>query len=241
MQLKDYVRILSKRGWIILLVAVITSGTALVFSRIQTPIYRSTIYLNVVPYRLDWGLQQTIKGLMRNYAGTIRSRDLAGEVINRLQLDITPNDMGSKITVSSIESDFLIQIDADDYDPLIARDIAQKTAEVFVERINAFMVDQDKQDRVSVTIRDYALPGALHKPKWKLNTLAGGIFGALLGGLVVFILEWLEADIIRSSEDVERYTGVTTLGAIPAFASSTTRAGRFGAFTGRANRKQPQP
>lgn len=247
MQLRDYIRIISKRGWIIVVVAFITAASALLFSRVQTPVYRSTIYLNVIPARLDWGLQQTIKGLMRNYAGTIKSRQTASEVINRLQLDITPDDMSSKITVSPIEADFLIQIDADDYDPLISRDIAQKTAEVFFERIKVFMLDQDKQDRVDVSIRDYALPGLLHKPKWKINTLAGGMLGALIGGLVVVLLEWLEADIIRSSEDVERYTGVATLGVIPVVASGNirgnrgniARGGRFGAL--RSSRHQPQP
>jgi capsular polysaccharide biosynthesis protein len=222
-QLKEYMRIIAKRGWIILLVAIIITGSALVFSRIQTPVYRSSIFLNVWPARLDWGLQQTIKGLMRNYTGVIASRDTAMKVINRLQLDITPDELREKLTVSPIEADFLIQIDADDYDPLIARDIAQTTAEVFVEYIDVYMLDQDKADRVQVSIRDYALPGSLHKPKWKINALAGAVFGVLIGGLIVFILEWLEADILRTTEDVEARTGVAVLGVIP---NATSRSAR---------------
>ena len=93
MQLKEYMRIIAKRGWIILLVAIITPASALVFSRIQTPC--------IVPPSIStsgrrawiWGLQQTIKGLMRNYAGSIASRDTAMKVINRLQLDITPDEL----------------------------------------------------------------------------------------------------------------------------------------------------
>ena len=87
----------------------------------------------------------------------------------------------------------------DDFDPLIARDIAQTTAEVFVERIKVSMLEQDQRDRVQVSIRDYPLPGILYKPKWKINTLAGGLFGVIAGVLVVFLLEWLEADVIRTS------------------------------------------
>ncbi len=227
MQLKEYMRIIAKRGWIILLVAIITTGSALVFSRIQTPVYRSSIFLNVWPARLDWGLQQTIKGLMRNYTGVIASRDTAMKVINRLQLDITPDELREKLTVSPIEADFLIQIDADDYDPLIARDIAQTTAEVFVEYIDVYMLDQDKADRVQVSIRDYALPGALHKPKWKINALAGAVFGVLIGGLIVFVLEWLEADILRTTEDVEARTGVAVLGVIPNTANRGARRASY--------------
>jgi capsular polysaccharide biosynthesis protein len=219
-QLRDYLRILSKRGWVIILVAVITTASAFVFSTFQTPEYRSSIFLNVWPARLDWGLQQTIKGLLRNYALVIKSRETASKVIDRLQLDITPTELQSKLTINPIESDFLIQIDADDYDPLIARDIAQKTAEVFVERIKAYMLEQDKRDRVEITIRDYAEPGILYKPKTKINMLAGGIFGVLIGGLVVFILEWLEADVIRTSEDLERHAGVAVLGVVPLFGNA---------------------
>jgi capsular polysaccharide biosynthesis protein len=226
-QLKEYMRIIAKRGWIILLVAIITTGSALVFSRIQTPVYRSSIFLNVWPARLDWGLQQTIKGLMRNYTGVIASRDTAMKVINRLQLDVTPDELREKLTVSPIEADFLIQIDADDDDPLIARDIAQTTAEVFVEYIDVYMLDQDKADRVQVSIRDYALPGALHKPKWKINALAGAVFGVLIGGLIVFVLEWLEADILRTTEDVEARTGVAVLGVIPNTASRSARRASY--------------
>lgn len=223
MELRDYIDIIVSRGWIILLVMAITIGSAAIFTYYQTPIYRSTIYLNVIPARLDWGLQQTVKGLMRNYAGNIKSRETASEVIQRLQLDITPDQLRSKLTVSPIEADFLIQIDADDYDALIARDIAQTTAEVFVEDITAYMLDQDKRDRVEVNIRDYALPGQLHKPKWKINVLAAAIFGMALGIGIIFVLEWLEADIIRSSEDIEQQIDLAVLGVIPSTSAASAR------------------
>ena len=88
MELKNYLSILVKRGWIILLVAVITASSAFVFSKLQTVTYRSSYPVERLPGRLDWGLQQTIKGLMRNYSGQIKSRDAAQKVINRQQLDM---------------------------------------------------------------------------------------------------------------------------------------------------------
>jgi capsular polysaccharide biosynthesis protein len=214
-ELKEYFRILGRRGWIIILCMVIVAASAFVFSRIQRPVYRSTVYLNVVPARLDYGLQQVVRGVMRNYAGTISSRPNAQEVIDRLQLDITPEQFLSKITVSPNEADLVLQINADDFDPLIARDIAQTSAEVFTEQIDKYMLDQDKQDRVSVTIRDYALPGTLHKPKWKINVVAGAGFGVIIGVAIVSILEWLASEIIRRPEDIERQMDLAVLGVIP--------------------------
>jgi capsular polysaccharide biosynthesis protein len=228
-QLREYLQIIGKRVWIIVLVTAVAMGVAALVSKLQTPEYRSTIYLNVIPARLDNSLQITTKALMRNYASNIRSRDTATDVINRLQLDITAEQMGAKLTVRPIEEDFMIQIDADDEDPLIARDIAQTTAEVFVEDIKVYMLDQDKRDRVEVNIRDYALPGALHKPKWKINVLAGGVLGLLAGTVLTFVLKWLEAEIMQTPEDVEDHLGLGVLAAIPATASSSRRRGRASA------------
>jgi len=215
-ELKDYLDVLLKRGWIILLVAVITASSALVFSKLQTVVYRSSIQLNVWPGRPDWGLQQTIKGLMRNYSSQIKSRNVAQQVISRQQLDMTVDSLLEEMTVSPIESDFLIQIDVDDIDPQRAQVIAQTSAEMFVEQIRVYMLEQDKSDRVDVFIRDDATAAQVSWPKTGLLVVAGGLFGLLAGALVVVGLERLAADIIRQSRDVERYTGMTVVGSIPA-------------------------
>ncbi|MBC8252440.1 MAG: hypothetical protein H8E35_00230 [Ardenticatenia bacterium] len=226
MELREYFRILLRRGWIIILTIVVAVAGAVVLSKVQTPEYRSTIYLNVWPGRLDWGLQQVVKGLMRNYAGIIRSRGMALEVSERLEMDVAPDRLMADMTVSPIESDFLIRIDVDNEEAMVARDIAQVSAEIFVEQITAYMLDQDKQDRVEVSIRDYALPGTLHKPKLKINVLAGALFGLVVGMVIVFFLEWLEADIIRTSDDLEQHTGVAVLGVIPVVTAVATRTGK---------------
>lgn len=215
MELKEYLNVLVKRGWIILLVAVITAASALVFAKLQTVTYRSSVWLNVWPGRPDWGLQQTIKGLLRNYSGQIKSREVVQEVINRQQLDLSVDAVLDRMTVSPIESDFLIQIDVDDIDPERARVIAQTAAEVFVEKIRVYMLEQDKRDRVDVNLRDDATPGVIFWPKTSLLTIAGGIFGLIAGALVVVGLEWLSRDIIRDSRDIERCANLPVLGSIP--------------------------
>jgi len=214
-ELGEYFRIIRKRGWIIILSMVIAMGGAFLVSRIQTPVYRSTVYLNVFPGRLDWGLQQTIKSVLSNFAGVITSRSTAEEVVSRLQLDLSVDQLIEKLTVSPVESELVIRIDADDYDPLIARDIAQTTAEVFVEYADVLMQDQDAADRVEVSIRDAAQPGVLHKPKWKINVAAGAVLGALIGVVIIFVLRFVEADIVHTARELEEYTGVAVLGLIP--------------------------
>jgi capsular polysaccharide biosynthesis protein len=44
---------------------------------------------------------------------------------------------------------------------------------------------------------------------------AGVVFGLVVAGVIIFFLEWLEAGIIRTPEDLERQLGLTVVGAIP--------------------------
>ena len=56
----------------------------------------------------------------------------------------------------------------------------------------------------------------LHTPRTRINVLAGAILGLLLGGTVVFVLEYLESNIVRRKDDVERFLNLPVLAAIPA-------------------------
>ncbi len=217
MELTYYLRIFRKRGWIAILVAVVAAASAFGFSRLQTPVYSASVKLSVNPARADWGLSNVTKDLLRNYAENIRTHNMAQEVINRAQLDMDTTTLLGKLFVSPAADTFTLQLEARDSDPEVAMTIAQTMAEVFVEDRDAWNQRQDKRDRIEVSILDnvWNLGYQKYSPNTKINTAAGGLFGLLVGLLVVFFLEWLEQDVIRSATDVERTIGVTVLGNIP--------------------------
>ncbi|TEU19433.1 MAG: hypothetical protein E3J21_03790 [Anaerolineales bacterium] len=214
-ELQDYLNILRKRGWIIILTACITAASALGFSLVQTPKYKATANLSVNPARADWGLANAAKTLLRNYTINMTTHKTAQKVIDRAQLDMSTDDLLSKVTVSSDESNLTLQVDAKDYDPVVAIQIAQTMAEVFIEDQTEWNNKQDKRDRIEVSLLDDVRDAPKFSPKIKINTLAGGIFGVLFGGVIILLLEWLESDILRTPGDVERFIGLTVLGAIP--------------------------
>jgi capsular polysaccharide biosynthesis protein len=188
MELQEYFKILWKRGWIIVLVAVITAVSAYGFSKMQTPEYKGSIKLQFRPARADWGLQNAAKGLLPSYREFIKNDRTAGEVISRLRLDMSKDTLLSKVTTSADEATFAIQIDARDYDPQIASAIARTFAEVFKEEQDEWNNRQDKQDRVEVYMWNEARV-SLFKPRTKINTPrwshlrrdAGDIGGLLFG------------------------------------------------------------
>jgi capsular polysaccharide biosynthesis protein len=79
-----------------------------------------------------------------------------------------------------------------------------------VSRLNASL---EGTDRINVT--RIQRPHLIRvQPNTRINMMAGAILGLVLGVLLAFVLEYLD-DTLKNSADVERFTGLTTLGAIP--------------------------
>lgn len=215
MELRDYLKIVWRRGWVILLAAVLAGGLAYGVSERQTKIYQATAVLNVEPGRPDWGLSNVLKDLMRSWVKRLQSYDMIGKALAEAQFDMSPDRFLSQLHVTSDPSIFSIQIDVRDQDPKVATDIAIALADVFVADRIRWNQDIDKPDRIEVSVRDYPRWTSVFRPKPMQNALAGLILGALVGGLIVILLEWLEVDLLRTTQAVEQLVGIPVLGTIP--------------------------
>ena len=215
MDLSDYLRILRQKGWLIILLAVLTAGAAFAFSKLQTPVYESNLRMLVQPSRTDFGQAQAAKQLLRGYVQWIRSSYRAAAVIDELSLDMTPGQLLSDVDVASDDSSFVIQLNVENSDPDLANDIARTWGNVLIQWRIDENATQRNEDRVDVEFIDDPVAG-LSRPKSKINAAAGLIFGALLGLIVIFAWEWLESGVVRRSDDVERYLDIPVIGSIPA-------------------------
>lgn len=215
MEIKNYLKLLRKRGWIILLAAIIAAAAAFGFSKLQDPTYRASILVSVVPARADWGLGNSTKDLLRNFQTNLLTHRMANRIIDQAQLDMNSDELLSEVEVNPEPDRFVMEMVAKDGDPQTAIDIVQTMAGIFVDEREAWNQEQDKLNRIDVTIVDNARNAPLWRPNPKMNALAGAILGALLGLAVIVLLEWLESGTLRTSEDVERVLGLSVLGAIP--------------------------
>jgi len=218
--LSEYTRVIRRWGWIVLLTAAIGAISALLFSMVQRPVYQSTIKLNVIGARPDFGLSQTLKNLLRNYAGQVRSYDTAVLALRDMEepLDLTPEGLLAKINVQAVESDLQLIIEAEDHDPHVAEMIANQMAETFVWSIKLFNEGLDVRDRVNVFTSGPASPAYKVRPQKKLNTVAGGIMGGIAGLGIILLLEWVESRLVRRPSDVQRDLDLPVLGMIQAAA-----------------------
>ncbi len=234
MTVQEYLRIIRRRGWIILVAVALAAAAAFGISSMQKEMYRASVFVSTVPARPDWGLGNTAKDLMRNFASNIQTPEIAQRVIDRAQLDQNPYDFLAHINVAAESSDFTIKIEARARDGEVAKLMALTLADEFVDERTAYYAQQDKGDRIEVKIRSRAIGYDQYQPKPLVNAVAGAVLGLLLGLAIVLILTWMEADLLRTSAAVERTLGVPVLGAIPAVsgqkdaAQAAAQPGRVG-------------
>lgn len=214
MEFGDYLRILRQRGWLIILISFLTAAAAFGFSRVQTPVYESSLRMLVQPARTDFGQAQAAKQLLRGYVQWIRSSYRASKVIDELQLDMTPQQLLGDVEVASDDSSFVIQINVESTDPNLANDIARIWGQTFIQWRIDDNATQRKEDRVDAEFIDDPQAG-LDRPRTRINAAAGAVFGALLGIILILALEWLESGVVRRTEDIERFLEIPVIGTIP--------------------------
>ena len=214
MKIEEYIRILRQRGWIIILAIVVTAASAFVFSKVQTPVYRSRVDVSIQLARPDFGLTQSAKQLLRSYANVMWSEQKAQQVINQLNLMMTPGALKDDVKIVADDSLLVIQIEVDNTNGELANDIANAWAQLLIDWRNEQNAQQNKEDRVYADVIDPASYSLL-RPKTKINVAAGGLLGMVIGAVVVFVLEWVHAGIVYQPQDFEEEVDGPVIGTIP--------------------------
>lgn len=222
MDLRAYLSILRRRGWIILVTALIAMVLAGALSLVQTKTYRATARISAVPARPDWGLGSSAKDLLRSFVLNINTHDMANQVIAAANLDMSSYDLLSRLTVSAEPENFAIRIDAMDEDPQVATKMVLTMAQLYVNQRTSYYNTLDKDNRIEVNLVDSVIDAPLYRPNLKMNLVAGAALGAVIGALIVLLLEWMAADVLATPEHVLRATGLSILGAIPVQRKQTT-------------------
>ena len=213
MELADYLRILRQRGWLIILLAVLTAGAAFGYSKMQEPVYKSTARM-LITSRPDFGQTQAAQALLRDYAEWMRSSLRARAVIDEMGLDMSPPQLLGDVTIAASTSTSVIMIEVENTNLDVANDIARAWGNTLIRWRNEENAGLRKEDHIDAQFVDDPT-GGLDRPRAMINTAAGAVFGALLGVILIFVLEWIESGIVRRAEDVERYLDIPVIGSIP--------------------------
>ena len=213
--LLEIISILLNRFWVIFGAALLAAAAGFMISKfVLTPTFESTtkIYIlnksenTTVTYSdVQMGTQLT-----KDYAELINSRYVLETVIGQLSLpEMEYKDLLKKVSVHTPTDTRIVSITVTDYDPQQAQNIANCIREVAGEHI------QNVMDIEAVNVVEEAnLPTVKAGPSVVKWTAVGGILGVFLVCAVILI-HYLLDDSIKSSEDVEKYLGLSTLALIP--------------------------
>ena len=158
---------------------------------------------------MDYSQLQMSQKLATTYSQIIKSKRIADAVIEKLELDLSAEELNKKISVSQVESTEIFKITVKDNDPELAALIANTEAEIFKQEINEMM----KVDSVS-TIDVAKVPESPVAPNKVMNIAIATVLGMMVSVGLVFVLEFLDRTY-KTPTDIERHLGLPILGAIP--------------------------
>jgi capsular polysaccharide biosynthesis protein len=211
--LKDIAYLLRKKLWIIILATVIGASVAGIATKLFIqPIYTSTAKLYIVSKDttltsladLQLGTQLT-----QDYMVLVKSRPVVNQVIENLELDSSYNEMLNMITLSNPSDTRILEITVKNSDPFMAKEIVDEFAHVSKMQIAKIM----NMDEPTI-VEDGFMESFPTSPNTKKNVVIGALVGIFLSCTIIILIYMLD-DTIKSSEDVEKYLGLNTIGIIP--------------------------
>jgi capsular polysaccharide biosynthesis protein len=128
---------------------------------------------------------------------------------------MTPQQLQGAVDITAEQISLAIQIAVDLPDGEQANRVAKAWGEELVIYRDTENQKLRREDQIFARLQDNPVY-ALESPRPLINAAAGAILGLLLGGIIVFVLEYLESSVIHRREDLERTLDVPVLASLPA-------------------------
>ena len=205
--LGEVISVVLSRIWIVIFIGILGALSMMIISKfLIAPVYSTTTQVYVLNRQdqsstnLTSADLQSGSQLSKDYVEIITSRTVLEQVISELGLeDIDAAGLKSMVSVSAPTDTRSIYITVNDTDAYRAQQIVQ------VEAVN--VVDEAN------------IPASPSSPNIIKNTILGGVAGIVLA-IAIIVIGFLMDDTIKTSDDVERYLGLSVLGSIPVLEDS---------------------
>lgn len=182
---------------------------------VLTPIYQAQTQIlvnqNSNPEEAySWNSTETDLRLINTYNVIITSPVILTPVIEELELDVTPGQLMSQISVSNESGSKVVNISVLDAIPLQAVEISNTVAEVFKKQIPKLMSVDNITILSAAKLSDTPSPV---KPNKRLNIAIAAVIGLMLGVGIAFLMELLDTTI-KNEKDIEEILGLPVIGVV---------------------------
>lgn len=176
----------------------------------MTPMYQATAKLYLVS-KADSSATTNMSDLQMgsqlvdDYQELLKNHELLQEVVDNLGLDMTYSQLGSMISVSSVDSTRILRITVKGPDPKEAADIANEVAQRAIVFLPQVMGTAEPNIAETAVV-----PESPVSPSKSKNTLIGGLLGAVLCAGIILV-RFLLDDTIKNPDDLNKYFGIQPL------------------------------
>ena len=175
MELRQYLAVIRKWLWLIVLGTLLCGGTAYLVSCNMTPIYRAstTLLINQArsPSVIDYNVLQTSERLAKTYAERLTKRPVLEEVAARLGLEMEDGKFPAKLDVKPVRDTQLIELSVEHSNPLLAMQIANTLPKVFIERNEALQLSRFASSKQNLAKQLAAIEKDIEATQQAINTL----------------------------------------------------------------------
>lgn len=221
MDIRSLIAFLGRRGWILIVGALVAGTTTYLITRGLEPVYEakaSILVINQVaePTTGDPAVVNQLNDiqisdrLMKTYVELVARPVILEVVSQRLDGIYSSTTLADKVTVSNAPVDTqILKISVKDSDPALAASIANLTAEAFIEEN-----EREIARPGTVSISQTAVPPTSPvEPKVGLYTAVAVFLGFVVAAVYARALEYLD-DTVKIPDDIAATLDLPTLGVI---------------------------
>lgn len=211
--LRELFYVLLGKIWIIILVTALGLGISAGYTTaFVKPVYSSTSWMYVLSKSTSITSLTDLQmgtSLTQDYQVFITSRPVVDQVIQELELNMTCGQLVNTISVENPTNSRFLKITVQHNDPYMAKTIVDKLSDISSECMGDIMETQGPN------VLDYGhVAETPTSPSLMKNAAIGAVLGFVLSVACIIVI-YLMNDAIQTTEDVEKYLGINTLGLIP--------------------------
>jgi succinoglycan biosynthesis transport protein ExoP len=243
--LRQYLQVLKRQAWLVILVPVVTLGAIVANLERQEPVYRASTKIFVGEWRGPLlNAEPLEQSDMRTMSNIMQGNTVSERVLRQLRLNMTVEKFQKKLKVEILPDVSNIDVSYDSTDKRLALSIIDSLSAHFTEVVDESLgvksgTEKARPGDFNFIIREvdppYVDPEAV-APKYGTNIIFGGIAGLALGILLAVAREALDSRI-RARKDAEEWFGAPVVGMLPREMSRRPPPG-VGAAAGRSGRME---
>ena len=214
---QDYLHILRRRLWIIVLTVALAIGAAISITALQNPVYRASekIVVGQDQGLVDARFGNWIQSFTQTMTTLLESEVVASTVVDNLNLDMSPRRLLNQLQVSSRPDSAVLDVTYDSTSREEAVAVLTEVGDVFTRLVDERLATSTSEVPITATVFDPAHlePGQV-SPKPVRTLIIAGVLGLALGVILAYAAEALD-ERVRGRRDAEEWFGAPVIGALP--------------------------